>query len=156
MLSIIKTACISGNSARVTSLRTLPGIISEWMDGILWASPKKKTSHMKKRSRMLGPHSMKNAQPWNDLNRCPSCGHIKRAHTLCMYCVGQIRYIWKNHLIKEEAKGNSIEQAELDPVDKRVIYPGRTDTPYIKKLKDKDSYLTRRKRTLRYERDMRE
>lgn len=96
-----------------------------------------------------GSHSMKNAQPWNNLNRCPSCGHYKRAHTLCMYCVGQIRYIWKNHLVKEES--NVVKDEILDEIDKRIIYPDTCDTPEMRKLKDKDSYLVKRKRTLPYE-----
>lgn len=96
-----------------------------------------------------GSHSMKNAQPWNNLNRCPSCGHYKRAHTLCMYCVGQIRYIWKNHLVKEES--NVVKDEILDEIDKRIIYPDTCDTPEMRKLKDKDSHLVKRKRTLPYE-----
>lgn len=140
MLSVIRS-----NLLRV-NVTTVPSIVSQWLKGILLAAPKKKTSHMKKRSRMLGgSHSMKNAQPWNNLNKCPSCGHYKRAHTLCMYCVGQIRYIWKNHLIKESKQ---TEGPVLDEIDKRIIYPERCDTPHMRKLKDKDSYLERRKRTL--------
>lgn len=140
MLSVIRTSLLKVNAT------TGPSILSQWLHGILLAAPKKKTTHRKKRSRMLGGwHSMKNAQPWNNLNKCPSCGHYKRAHTLCMYCVGQIRYIWKNQLIKESKK---VEGPVLDEIDRRIIYPEKCDTPYMKKLKDKDSYLERRKRTL--------
>ncbi|KAK5779343.1 mitochondrial 54S ribosomal protein bL32m MRPL32 PWA37_004218 [Arxiozyma heterogenica] len=140
MLSVIRS-----NLLRVNVV-TVPSILSQWLQGILLAAPKKKTSHMKKRSRMLGgSHSMKNAQPWNNLNKCPSCGHYKRAHTLCMYCVGQIRYIWKNHLLGESKQ---VEKPVLDEIDRRIIYPERCDTPYMRKLKDKDSYLEKRKRTL--------
>lgn len=140
MLGVIRS-----NFLRVNVV-TVPSTLSQWLQGILLAAPKKKTSHMKKRSRMLGgSHSMKNAQPWNDLNKCPSCGHYKRAHTLCMYCVGQIRYIWKNHLLGESKQ---VEEPVLDEVDRRIIYPERCDTPYMRKLKDKDSYLEKRKRTL--------
>ncbi|CAL9730515.1 large ribosomal subunit protein bL32m [Monosporozyma unispora] len=146
MLSVLRSSVLKVN----VTTTTIPSILSQWLNGILLASPKSKTSHMKKRSRMLGgSHSMKNAQPWNNLNRCPSCGHYKRAHTLCMYCVGQIRYIWKNHLVKEES--NVVKDEILDEIDKRIIYPDTCDTPEMRKLKDKDSYLVKRKRTLPYE-----
>lgn len=146
MFSVLRSSVLKVN----VTTTTIPSILSQWLNGILLASPKSKTSHMKKRSRMLGgSHSMKNAQPWNNLNRCPSCGHYKRAHTLCMYCVGQIRYIWKNHLVKEES--NVVKDEILDEIDKRIIYPDTCDTPEMRKLKDKDSYLVKRKRTLPYE-----
>lgn len=159
MLKVIRTGGLKSSmvvlGGTTISITTVPNIISEWIKGILLASPKKKTSHMKKRSRMLGgSHSMKNAQPWNNLNKCPSCGHYKRAHTLCMYCVGQIRYIWKNHLLKEGGENKTDTGTSgriLDEIDRRIIYPEGKDTPYMEKLKDKDSYLERRKRTLPFE-----
>lgn len=151
MLSVVRTSLLKVNVHLATAtVASVPSILSEWLNGFLLAAPKSKTSHMKKRSRMLGgSHSMKNAQPWNNLNRCPSCGHYKRAHTLCMYCVGQIRYIWKNHLEGQEVK--ETKGAVLDEIDKRIIYPGGYDTPEKRKLKDKDSYLEKRRRTLPYE-----
>lgn len=81
------------------------------------------------------------------LNKCPSCGHYKRANTLCMYCVGQISHIWKTHTAKEEIKPR--QEEELSELDQRVLYPGRRDTKYTKDLKDKDNYLERRVRTLK-------
>lgn len=113
--------------------------------GWLLAVPKKKTSHMKKRQRMLGPHGMKNAKYLNNLNRCPSCGHYKRMNTLCMHCVNEIKFIWKNHL--GESPSTSYKP-DISAEDYKILYPGKKDTAYIKKLKDKDSYLKKRLRTL--------
>ena len=62
--------------------------------GVLKAVPKKKVSHQKKRQRLYGPGS-KQLKMVHHLNECPSCGHYKRANTLCMYCVDSIRRIWK-------------------------------------------------------------
>lgn len=46
--------------------------------------PKKKTSHMKKRHRQMAGKGLKDVTA---LNRCSACGHLKRAHFLCPYCV---------------------------------------------------------------------
>ncbi|CCF60013.1 hypothetical protein KAFR_0I02340 [Kazachstania africana CBS 2517] len=110
-------------------------VLKNW--GILLAAPKKKTSHKKKRQRFLS-NANNNVEFKNNLNRCPSCGHYKRSNTLCMFCVNQVRFLWKNHNKPEEI---------VKEVD-RVVYPGKKDTQFIKKLKDKDSYLKKRMRTL--------
>ncbi|KUJ12032.1 uncharacterized protein LY89DRAFT_688504 [Mollisia scopiformis] len=62
----------------------VPGFIEGLWESILKAVPKKKTSHSKKRSRMLAGKAMKDVTA---LNRCSACGHVKRAHVLCPYCV---------------------------------------------------------------------
>lgn len=115
-------------------------------NGILLAVPKKKVSHQKKRQKLYGP-GKKQLKMIHHLNKCPSCGHYKRANTLCMYCVGQISHIWKTHTAKEEIKPR--QEEELSELDQRVLYPGRRDTKYTKDLKDKDNYLERRVRTLK-------
>ncbi|CAI4056565.1 mitochondrial 54S ribosomal protein bL32m SKDI_03G0680 [Saccharomyces kudriavzevii IFO 1802] len=117
-------------------------------NGILLAVPKKKVSHQKKRQKLYGP-GKKQLKMIHHLNKCPSCGHYKRANTLCMYCVGQIRHIWKAHTAKEEI--NPKQEKELSELDQRVLYPGKRDTKYTKDLKDKDKYLERRIRTLKKE-----
>ena len=122
--------------------------------GMLLAAPKKKTSHMKKRQRLLANNAHRNNSKYmNNLNRCPSCGNYKRMNTLCAFCVGEIQHLWKSHLRDLEAKDqkqNILD--ELSDVDKRVLYPGKKDTAYIEKLKDKGSYLKRKTRTLPVER----
>lgn len=121
--------------------------------GILLAVPKKKTSHQKKRQRLLTDNADRNnVQFMNNLNKCPSCGNYKRMNALCPFCVGQIRHIWKSHLATREGS-KLVAEPEMSEVDKRVIYPGRVDTPYTRKLKDKDSYLKRRMKTLPVERE---
>ncbi|EJS44555.1 mrpl32p [Saccharomyces arboricola H-6] len=117
-------------------------------NGILLAVPKKKVSHQKKRQKLYGP-GKKQLKMIHHLNKCPSCGHYKRANTLCMYCVGQIRHIWKMHTAKEETIPR--QEEELSELDRRVLYPGKRDTKYTKDLKDKDKYLERRVRTLKKE-----
>lgn len=62
----------------------IPGFLEGLWEGILKAVPKKKTSHMKKRHRQMAG---KGLQDVTNLNRCSACGHIKRAHLLCPYCV---------------------------------------------------------------------
>ncbi|KAE8453058.1 hypothetical protein EG329_012245 [Mollisiaceae sp. DMI_Dod_QoI] len=70
----------------------VPGFIEGLWESILKAVPKKKTSHMKKRSRLLAGKGMKDVTA---LNRCSACGHIKRAHLLCPYCVKEIQGMFK-------------------------------------------------------------
>lgn len=129
-------------------------LLQELGIGMLLAAPKKKTSHMKKRQRLLANNAHRNNSKYmNNLNRCPSCGNYKRMNTLCAFCVGEIQHLWKSHLRDldaKEQKGNILD--ELSDLDKRVLYPGKKDTAYIEKLKDKGSYLKRKTRTLPVER----
>ncbi|KAH8821197.1 hypothetical protein F5884DRAFT_745526 [Xylogone sp. PMI_703] len=62
----------------------VPSLLGGIWESILRAVPKKKTSHMKKRHRQMAGKGMKDV---TSLNRCSACGHIKRAHVLCPYCV---------------------------------------------------------------------
>ncbi|KAH3900453.1 related to 54S ribosomal protein L32, mitochondrial [Saccharomycodes ludwigii] len=114
-------------------------------NGILLAAPKKKVSHQKKRQKAIAP-ARKQLKFIHHLNNCPSCGHYKRANTICMYCFGSVRHLWKSFTRKELKE--PIQEQELSDLDKKIIYPGRKETDYTKKLKDKDSYLERRMRTL--------
>lgn len=114
-------------------------------NGILLAVPKKKVSHQKKRQKLYAP-GKKQLKMIHHLNKCPSCGHYKRAHTLCMHCVNQIRHIWKNNTRRDAE--TPIQEQELSKLDQRILYPGKKETAYIKKLKDKDSYLEKRMRSL--------
>lgn len=62
----------------------IPGLIEGIWESILKAVPKKKTSHMKKRHRQMAGKGLKDV---TSLNRCSSCGAIKRAHLLCPVCL---------------------------------------------------------------------
>ncbi|RKF58922.1 Meiotic recombination protein rec14 [Erysiphe neolycopersici] len=59
-------------------------LFGDLWESILRAVPKKKTSHSKKRSRQRAGKALKDVTA---LNRCSGCGHIKRSHVLCPYCV---------------------------------------------------------------------
>lgn len=110
--------------------------------GILKAAPKKKTSHMKRRQRLYGPGD-KHVKLNNNLNRCPACGHYKRSHFLCMNCVGQIRKFWKQ---RDAPESNEAEEFS-NPQDEQILYPGKTEREYERKLKSKD-WLLKRPKTL--------
>jgi large subunit ribosomal protein L32 len=62
----------------------IPGLLEGIWESILKAVPKKKTSHMKKRHRQMAGKGLKDV---TSLNKCSACGHLKRAHYLCPYCV---------------------------------------------------------------------
>ncbi|AAS50367.2 AAR002Wp [Eremothecium gossypii ATCC 10895] len=113
-------------------------------DGLVLAVPKKKVSHQKRRQKLYGP-GKKQLQMVHHLGKCPSCGHYKRLNTLCMYCVGEIRHIWKVYTQTKPAEPP--QEQDLSELDKRILYPGREETEYMKKLKKKD-YLEKRMRTL--------
>lgn len=70
----------------------------EW-DGFLWAVPKKRTSHSKKRMRS----AHKYLKPRSDYITCPQCKNLKLLHILCGHC------------LKETMKKTAeIRQAELE------------------------------------------
>ncbi|KAK1150336.1 hypothetical protein N8T08_000238 [Aspergillus melleus] len=71
----------------------VPGLLSGIWDSVLRAVPKKKTSHMKKRHRQMAGKALKDVK---NLNTCPGCGQIKRAHVLCPHCVANIKKEWSN------------------------------------------------------------
>jgi large subunit ribosomal protein L32 len=56
--------------------------ISIWDSILLWAVPKRRTSHSKKRMRM----AHKYLKPKHHYQTCPKCGHLKLQHTLCGHC----------------------------------------------------------------------
>jgi large subunit ribosomal protein L32 len=62
----------------------VPRLLEGIWESILRAVPKKKTSHMKKRHRQMAGKALKDV---TSLNKCSACGHVKRAHLLCPYCV---------------------------------------------------------------------
>ena len=54
----------------------------DW-DGFLWAVPKKRTSHSKKRMRM----THKYLKPIQHYTTCPKCQNLKLLHVLCIHCL---------------------------------------------------------------------
>jgi len=72
------------------ALAPIPALLGDLWDGLLNAVPKKKTSHMKKRHRLLA--SGKHIRDVTALNKCSACGRTKRAHVLCPYCVQSVFY----------------------------------------------------------------
>lgn len=52
-------------------------------DGVLWAVPKKRTSHSKKRMRM----THKYLKPKHHYTVCPTCNNLKLLHVLCGHCL---------------------------------------------------------------------
>lgn len=145
--------------------RQLPQSLGEWLEkrsgrntetpacekdffsnnGRLLAVPKKKVTHQKKRQRLYAP-GKKQLKMLHHLNRCPSCGHYKRSNCLCMHCFQQVHHIWKSQTVKERPE--PLQEQELSDLDKRILYPGKKDTEYKKKLRDKESYLEKRMRSL--------
>ncbi|GMM29154.1 mitochondrial 54S ribosomal protein YmL32 [Martiniozyma asiatica (nom. inval.)] len=111
-------------------------------EGILKAAPKKKVSHMRRRQRLYAPGD-KQVKLKNNLNRCPACGHYKRSHHLCMNCVGQIRKFWK----QRDANEIIVEEEFANPRDEGIIYPGKTEREFERKMKD-ESWWHKRSKTL--------
>ena len=52
-------------------------------DGFLWAVPKRRTSHSKKRMRM----THKYLKPIRHYTICPKCKNVKLLHVLCRHCL---------------------------------------------------------------------
>jgi len=65
--------------------------LRELLESILWAVPKKKTSHSKKGMRL----SNKGLKNITSIETCPACERPKRMHHLCLYCYRQLKYQFK-------------------------------------------------------------
>lgn len=65
-----------------TTTSTTAAERSVWDGILLWAVPKKRTSHSKKRMRM----AHKYLKPKRHYLPCPKCGGLKLMHTLCGHC----------------------------------------------------------------------
>lgn len=103
-------------------------------EGILNAAPKKKPSYRRTRQKRLAPGD-KQIQPLENLGRCPACGRVKRSHFMCMYCFAEIRTFLKE---KKKALMEIIEPEKLDPIDEKIIYPGKHIRAYERRLKKKE------------------
>ncbi|KAG7665822.1 uncharacterized protein J8A68_000647 [[Candida] subhashii] len=117
---------------------------------ILRAVPKKKVSYTRKRTKLYAA-GRKQIQPLQNIVRCSACGRVKRSHFMCMYCFAEIRQFLKGKkrdagLLKEEPK----VQTDLDPIDERILYPGKRETQYQLRLKEKD-WIPRREEAPMYD-----
>ena len=77
----------------------IPASLAGLWESVLRAVPKKKTSHMKKRSRFMHNQGQKDTTA---LNKCSACGHLKRAHLLCPYCVKGTMAYWRKYCLREK------------------------------------------------------
>ncbi|GAB5585795.1 hypothetical protein Unana1_00695 [Umbelopsis nana] len=62
--------------------------VPAWLGPILWAVPKKKTSHSKKRMRA----SNKGLKQAENITSCPACGNAKLMHHVCRHCYQEIKH----------------------------------------------------------------
>ena len=70
----------------------------DW-DGFLWAVPKKRTSHSKKRMRM----THKFLKPIQNYTTCPKCQNLKLLHVLCGHCLKEA--LKKTAAMRREEQG---------------------------------------------------
>ncbi|ORE04890.1 hypothetical protein BCV72DRAFT_230874 [Rhizopus microsporus var. microsporus] len=75
------------NSFNNTAVNMNTFQIPSWLEAFLWAAPKKKTSHSKKRMRA----SNKGLQQKENITTCPVCGSHKMMHHLCGHCYSDIK-----------------------------------------------------------------
>ncbi|ROT42360.1 ribosomal L32p family protein [Sodiomyces alkalinus F11] len=71
----------------------IPAWLGDIWESILRAVPKKKTTHSKKRSRLMAGKALKDV---TSLCKCPGCGQVKRQHVLCPHCMEQIKTMWRS------------------------------------------------------------
>lgn len=117
---------------------------------ILRAAPKKKMSKRRHRTKLYTPGD-KQIHQLQNIVRCPACGHVKRSHFMCMHCFAEIRNFLKakkreNGIIKDEVN----PQQNLDPIDERIIYPGKFVTDTEIRMKKKE-WIPRREEPLMYD-----
>lgn len=55
----------------------------------------------------------KGLQDVTNLNRCSACGHIKRAHLLCPYCVAEIKTLFKTNAHEANAAAREARADEI-------------------------------------------
>lgn len=103
---------------------------------ILRAVPKKKPSYRRTRQKLYAPGD-KQIKHLDNLVRCPACGHVKRSHFMCMHCFAEIKSFLK---MKKKSAQEPVEQpqANLDPIDEKIVYPGKHESEHQRRLKKKD------------------
>ncbi|KAI8356193.1 hypothetical protein BD560DRAFT_406808 [Blakeslea trispora] len=81
------TLSLTHNTILTESISRNTFQIPSWLESILWAAPKKKTSHSKKRMRA----SNKGLKQKENVTTCPACGSNKLLHHLCGHCYGDLK-----------------------------------------------------------------
>lgn len=114
---------------------------------ILKAVPKKKPSYRRTREKLYSPGD-KQIQPLKNLGRCAACGRVKRSHFMCMHCFAEIRTFLKE---KKKALLGPVERQlpELNPIDEKIIYPGKYKTDHEERLRRKE-WIPKREEPLMY------
>lgn len=114
---------------------------------ILKAVPKKKPSYKRTREKLYSPGD-KQIQPLQNLRRCAACGRVKRSHFMCMHCFAEIRAFLKEK--KKAVFGQPLRfNQDLDAVDEKIIYPGKYQSDYELKMKQKE-WIPKREEPLMY------
>ena len=78
----LESCCLNAPSSLMDETAERGSDILGW-DGVLWAVPKKRTSHSKKRMRM----THKYLKPKHHYTVCPNCNNLKLLHVLCGHCL---------------------------------------------------------------------
>ena len=118
----------------------------------LWkAAPKKRPSKRRTRINFLAA-GKKQVKHMHNLVRCPACGHVKRAHFMCMHCFAEIRYFLRDKKrqalgLVDKLKGKA---PELDDVDRNILYPGKYTSYEEHKLQAK-RWIPKREDTLMHD-----
>ncbi|CAG8452616.1 270_t:CDS:1 [Ambispora gerdemannii] len=64
------------------------GILGQLFGPFLWAVPKQRTSHSKKRIRSMANSSLKDI---SNIGACQACGRHKLTHHFCSFCYADFR-----------------------------------------------------------------
>lgn len=142
-LGLVRSPRLSVLGAIRTTLAELLGLEG----AILRAAPKKRLSRHKHRQKLYAPGD-KQIQPLGNLVRCPACGHVKRSHFMCMHCFAEIRTFLK---AKKKALFGETEppQLNLDPIDEKLVYPGKRES-YEQMMTRQKKWVPQREEPLMY------
>jgi large subunit ribosomal protein L32 len=115
-LSLLPSITLAIPASIQLELPSVPSLLEGIWESILRAVPKKKTTHSKKRHRLLAGKALKDVTA---LCRCPACGEIKRMHYLCPHCATSKSL---RHLISGLAPTHSLflELREMMSTDKKA------------------------------------
>lgn len=121
--------------------------------GILWAAPKKRPSKSRTRQNFLSA-GVKQVKHMTNIVRCPACGHVKRSHFMCMHCFAEIKQFLKGKKKQDAAASNehSAVDVNIDPIDEKILYPGKFISQIKQKMLDRD-WVPKREEPLMFNAD---
>ena len=93
--------------------------LSLWGGILLWAVPKRRTSHSKKRMRM----AHKYLKPKTHYQTCPKCGNLKLQHMLCAHCFRETMRLTAQFR-REQAAGRAARETETSAESSAVLDRG--------------------------------